>query len=207
MCCMIRMYCTEPSAQASELTGGIKTLLKLRKCTACCAALLVTLSSVFGQTSTGGNGPTLLQFPPIGLASTETAQVNVVNTALPPANGGVEPVCNGAVVYYDAAGNILGTLNSPTPPTTQYTLLTPNTFQLQPGQMYSAPLPFASTNAPGPRTVIRVIIYLDPLNVPTATGPAVAPCQISSSLETYDSATGVTHAIVSGQAALGVPGA
>ena len=166
-------------------------LLKQRNCPHLCAGVLITVISAFGQTTgTLSDGTIWLQLPPVGLAVSETAQVNVVNTGVPPLTTGVGPYCSGSIVFYDIGGSVLGTLK---------------TFTLEPAQTFSAALPFASANASGPRAVIRASIYIGAFKLPTAAGPMVASCWISSSLETYDSATGVTHAIVTGSTALNPP--
>jgi len=171
-------------------------LLKQRNCPPLCAGVLITVISAFGQTTgTLSDGTVWLQLQPVGLAVSETAQVNVVNTGV---TAGVGPYCVGSIVFYDIGGSVLGTPSIPGGPTT----VTPGAFSLGGGQTFSAALPFSSANASGPRAVIRAIIYIGAFKVATAAGPMVAPCWISSSLETYDSATGVTHAIVTGSTAL-----
>ena len=175
-------------------------LLKQRNCPPLCAGVLITVISAFGQTTgTLSDGTIWLQLPPVGLAVSETAQVNVVNTGV---TAGVGPYCSGSILFYDIGGSVLGTPTAiPGGPTTP----TPGTFSLEAAQTFSAALPFASANASGPRAVIRAIIYIGAFKVATAAGPMVASCWISASLETYDSATGVTHAIVTGSTALNPP--
>ena len=63
--------------------------------------------------------------------------------------------------------------------------------------MFSFSLPYASTGASG-RTVVWASITLSGVTVPTATGSAIAPCTLASSIETFDNATGVTHAFAAG---------
>ena len=152
--------------------------------------LLMTVSVAFGQT-TGITTPygTLLQLPPVGLAASETAQVNVVMTGV----GGAATYCSGTIAFSsaDAAGTVVGV----------------SSFGLNPGQMFSASLPFVTASPSGQRTVIRAEITLSPWKVQTATGSQIATCSIASSLETYDTATGVTHTIITGSAAFNPPAA
>ena len=134
--------------------------------------------------------PPLSQLPPVGLAATETAQVNVINTAPPSPTGGRAPLCTGSIVYY-VGGSIVGAV-------TGFAVGgyygTPRTF--------SVALPYASTGAPGSRIV--VLVAITPSVVTSATdGSGVPPFALASSLETYDSVTGVTHTFVSGVAAQG----
>jgi hypothetical protein len=138
-------------------------------------ARLFLVTAAFGQPPI--STPLL---PPVGLAATETAQVNVVNSALP-VPGGLEPFCSGTIVFYGGASGqtVLGNVAA---------------FQVRPGEVFSAALPFSSTGATASRTVIRVAITLSAFTVPTAAGPQVTPCSLVSSIETYDTVTGVTHA-------------
>jgi hypothetical protein len=129
----------------------------------------------------------LLRLPPLGLAASETAQVNVVNTLLPPPNGGVAPFCSGTVVFYDSMGGVIGQIRP---------------FQLESAQMFSTVFEFASAGASGHRTAVLAVIYLSPFRVAAASRPVVTPCSITSSLETFDTVTGVTHAVVTGTASL-----
>jgi hypothetical protein len=146
--------------------------------------------SAFGQPPilTSPYATPLFQLPPIGLAGSETAQVNLINTATTatPSTGAVEPSCTGTITFYNASGSIIGSATS---------------FTAGSGQIVSVSLPYASTGASGSRIVIRVGIVL----LATATGPQPPPpCALASSLETYDTATGVTHLFASGVAAQGL---
>src|SRR5580700_1946406 len=70
--------------------------------------------SAFGQITipSGPSAPPLpSQFPPIGLAASETAQVNIVNTASQPI-GGPAPSCTGTITFYNASGAIIGAATS-----------------------------------------------------------------------------------------------
>jgi hypothetical protein len=138
--------------------------------------------------------PRNIVLPPMGFGGTETAQVSVVNTA--PGSSGVAASCQGSVSFYDPSGSIVGTSSS---------------FTVGTGQIFSAKLPHASTGAAGLSTLIRAEIGL---STAPSTGsilgsapsvPATHPCELVFSLETYDSATGITHAVVSGTTAQGAP--
>lgn len=166
------------------------------------AVPFVVVVSAFGQTtSTNAIYTTTSTLPPVGLASSETAQVNVVNTAsLSMATiatlGAVPaaPSCTGSIAFLDAKGLPIGTAT---------------TFTVGSGQISSVALPFAKAGASGSRTVIRaeIVSTITVGGVATlgiATGPAMpaAPaCALQSSFETYDTATGVTHVFISGPAA------
>jgi hypothetical protein len=149
--------------------------------------LLLVAVSAFGQVTTTTVEYPLPspQLPPVGLAATETAQVNIVNTAPPSPLGGVQPYCVGAIVFYGGAGG-------------ETTLGPIGAFAVESGKMFSVALPYAAVGASGSRTVVRVAITLGGAMATTARGSELAPCIIASSLETYDTATGVTHAFASG---------
>lgn len=159
------------------------------------ATLLLAVSAA-GQINAIPTSTTNL--PPIGLAATETVQVNVVNTsAEPPARTSTS--CGGSIAFYNAAGTIIGTA-------------TP--FTVTPGQIFSAKL--ASTG--GARAVVRAqimapIFLSSPESILGGLSPVlpvlvIPACTMTYSLETYDSTTGVTHLFFSGpviQAVLGLP--
>lgn len=115
--------------------------------------------------------------PPVGLAASETAQINLVNTA--------GPDTNGTVTFYDYTGAQIGT-------STNFTIGT--------AQIFSVKLPFSLTKASGARTVVRPEIAGGIVNGSGLTPPSLPPCSLTFSLETYDSVTGVTHIFSSGQA-------
>jgi hypothetical protein len=125
-----------------------------------------------------------LTFAPVGLANSETAQVNLVNLATNPASGNPAS-CAGSVSFLNAAGSAIG---SATP------------FTVTSGQIASVKLAYSSTAASG-RTVVRAVVTQT-----LATGSSAAPCALATSLETYDSSTGVTHAYVAGPEATSRPG-
>ena len=93
-------------------------------------------------------------------------------------------LCSGTIVFYGGADGyyILGKIAP---------------FQVTVGQMFSAGLPYSATGASGSRTVIRAEITLSPYKVLTDTGIQITQCSLAASLETFDTVTGVTHAVVS----------
>lgn len=125
--------------------------------------------------------------PPMGLASGETALVNIVNNA-PLMPGAAAPSCAGSVAFYNESGSIIGTAT---------------TFTVGSGQIFSVTLPFGSAGASGSRTVIRA--QITPAAVTWAGLEPPPSCILASSLETYDTTTGATHAFAAGVAAPGIP--
>lgn len=122
-----------------------------------------------------------LNYPPVGLGSTETMQVNI--TTQPSLLSGVAiaiPVpagCSGTVAFLNQAG----------------TAIEPATgFTISDGQTFSAALPFAKAGIAGIRGQVRVQITITP---PTVNSPL--PCTLQSSLETFDSVSGATHVYLS----------
>jgi hypothetical protein len=141
------------------------------------AVLLFVTVSAFGQTTATPSPyiPPLSQLPPLGLAVTETAQVNVFNTAALSPAGGYAPMCSGTIVFY-VGGSIVGT---------------PTAFAVEFSQVFSVALPYALTGASGSRIVLLAVITPSVVT-PATPGSGVPPCALASSLETYDSVTGVT---------------
>jgi hypothetical protein len=139
-----------------------------------------------------------VNLPVVGLASSETAQVNVVNLAstflfiIGDFSSGTTAACTGAISFYDSSGNAIGSATS---------------FTINSGQIFSATVPYSAiVPADRPptgngRTTIRATVAL---NRTTSGG---IPCSPSSNIETFDTASGVTHVHVeSGGTFLGLPG-
>jgi hypothetical protein len=108
-------------------------------------------------------------YPPTGLASSETIQINVTNTASNASNG-TAASCTGSISFVNASGATIGTATN---------------FTATSGQTVSVSMPFSKVGAAGNRTVVRGQI--------TVTLTSGVPCAVSSSLETFDTTTGATH--------------
>lgn len=150
-----------------------------------CAGLLFAAVSAFGQTTMPLTRTSMSSLPPVGLASTETAQVNVVNT-VPASPSGAAAACTGSIAFSSTAGAIIGSATA---------------FNVGSGQIFSVKLPYSSAETSGTRTVIRATISLTTISPVAANGTAEAlppPCMLAYSLETYDTATGVTHVFAPG---------
>lgn len=85
-------------------------------------------------------------FPPVGLGSTETAEINVVNVASDSSTG-TAASCTGSISFLSSSGAVLGTA-------------TP--FTVTASQAFSARLLFSATGATGNRAVIRGVVQLTP---------------------------------------------
>jgi hypothetical protein len=120
-------------------------------------------------------------FPPVGIASTETLQINVLNTASA-SSAGTAASCTGTITFTSATGTVIGTATS---------------FTVTSGQVFSAALPFSKSGATGARAEIVGSVQL------TASASSSTPCALSNSLETFDTSSGVTHVFLGSSAAPG----
>jgi hypothetical protein len=120
--------------------------------------------------------------PPVGLGTSETASITLVNVA---SSTAVEPApsCTGTISFL----NPTGAIGTSTP------------FMLGPEQFMTVTLPFASAGLSGIRGQIQGAVSL------TISTSTPAPCSLAFSLETYDSATGATHAVLSNWLAIAGP--
>lgn len=134
------------------------------------------------QTTTTGTVTETSNTPAVGLASSETAQVNLVNTASN-ASSGTAASCTGTVTFLNSSGKAIGSASS---------------FTVTSGEIQSVSLPFGSAGATGTRTEIRATISR------TITLNSGVPCNLQITLETYDTSTGVTHVYVPNAASSGV---
>jgi hypothetical protein len=116
-------------------------------------------------------------FAVIGLASSETAQVNVVNENSSTSSQ-TAPSCSGTVAFLNSSGANIGSANA-------FNNLTS-------GQIFSATLPFSAFGvSSSSRPVFRAVVSL----VQTL-GGGLLPCSLAVSLETYDTLSGVTHTVL-----------
>jgi hypothetical protein len=155
------------------------------------AGLLFAVVSTFGQMPAANTYASSSWLPPIGFGSSETVQVNIVNSASVPANATAPQTCTASIAFYNASGTIVGAATS---------------FTLVSGQIFSASLPYGSSGASGSRTLVQAkITVTGSARVSAVGGPSFTPCVVASSLESYDTATGVTHVFVPGAAQVALP--
>jgi|SRR5450432_3317645 hypothetical protein len=147
------------------------------------AAALAVSAFAQGTTTTRTVTQTFL-FPPVGLGSTETAQVNIVNIAAA-TSGGTAASCTGSVSFANAAGAVIG---KATP------------FTVGTGQIASVSLPFATSGFAGTRGEFVATMTR------TVTRPSTVPCSLVFSLETFATATGETHILLNNSASDGFDG-
>src|ERR1700738_3017226 len=96
------------------------------------AAAFAASTFAQGTTTTSTTTQTFL-FPPVGLGSTETAQVNVVNIA-PASSSGTAASCPGATSFANSTGALIGTAT---------------TFTVGTGHIASVALPFGTSGFSG----------------------------------------------------------
>jgi hypothetical protein len=144
------------------------------------AAFAAAIASA--QTTTTGTVTETSNTPAVGLASTETAQINLLNTASN-ASSGTAASCTGTVTFLNSSGKAIGSASN---------------FTVTSGEIQSVSLPFASSGATTTRTEIRATISR------TITLNSGVPCNLQITLETYDTGTGVTHVYVPNAASSGI---
>ncbi|HTS31883.1 MAG TPA: hypothetical protein VMH81_38700 [Bryobacteraceae bacterium] len=135
------------------------------------ALVALTAAGAFAQTSTSTSTTRSFDYPPVGLGSTETAQVNVLNRASA-SSSGTAASCTGTISFVNTSGTTIGTASP---------------FTVGSGQIATATLPFSKAGATGVRTEFVAVVTL------TVSSTSNAPCELVTSLETYDSTTGATH--------------
>jgi len=138
------------------------------------ALLVAAAPALWAQSSTSGSTFTRTQdLPPVGLAASESAQINLVNIAAA-SSSGTAASCTGAISFLNSSGTVIGSA-------TTYTLGT--------NQSKSVTLPYASVGATG-RTSIRGVV------TQTTTEGSGVPCQVLVSFEIFDTSTGATHVYI-----------
>ncbi len=111
----------------------------------------------------------------VGVAGTETLQVNVINLATLPPNVVATASCAGTISFANASGAAIGT---------------PVKFSVGPGQIFSAPLPFSKTGYSSRGEILASVQQ-------TVTLPSPSFCTLAISLEVFDTNSGVIHAAIS----------
>ncbi len=153
------------------------------------AALLLGAISLFGQGSTPGTqvSQPAPEFPAVGLATTETAQVNVTNIAGPGPGPGLAPSCAGDIELYatDAKSGL-------------DIFIQGAGFSVTSGQTFSVTLPYSRTGSSAPRQLVHAVIN-NATHTLTAQNPVPPLCTLESSLEIFDTSTGVVHSVVRGE--------
>jgi len=123
-------------------------------------------------------------FPPIGLAGTETLQVNVANTSTQLLTSTTATAsCTGTISFANASGMAIGT---------------PVPFTVGSGQIYSAPLLFSKTGYSNRGEILASVQQNVQLSLSS-------PCSLTISLEIFDASTGVIHAFLTSPAPAAAP--
>lgn len=147
---------------------------------------ILTAGFAFGQSTTTGTRTLESSFPLVGLASTETIGVNLINLASNSSSGPsgtgttTAASCTGSVSFINSSGATIGTAT---------------TFTLAAGAVTEVNLPFSSSGLTSPRGLIRTVV--------SETFTPNVPCQLSFTLNTFDTTSGVTHVFLTGSAPVG----
>ena len=165
-------------------------LLRQNRMSFACSLLLLSAGSAAAQNAvitTPTPMPVSLTrdytFPAVGLAGTETLQVNLANLANPATASAATASCRGSVSFTNAAGAAIGT---------------PVKFAVPAGQIYSVPLAFPNSGFSSRSEVLATVQQ-------TLVLPSSTPCSLSISLEIFDTGTGVTHAVLSAPVTVAEP--
>lgn len=143
-------------------------------------AICLFATCAFGQTSV--NVTRDYNFPPVGLSSSETAQLNVVNIAAPSATASEAPSCTGTITFANASGAAIGK---------------PTSFTTTGSQVTSVQLTFSQLQLPASDTRGEFVASVQL----THALPPVGACSLVFSLETFDTTTGATHVYLGNSAA------
>lgn len=150
----------------------------LRKLAATLIAAGACSLAAYAQT-TAASATRTFTFPLVGLGSTETASISLINTASNSTSGATTTAasCTGSVSFVGATNVALGTATS---------------FTIASNQSATITLPFTKANITGIRGEIRGIVsYAHTSGV---------PCSLQFNFETYDSVAGATHVHLEGSA-------
>jgi len=140
---------------------------------------LITTSAMAQTTSTTTR---TINFPLIGLGSSQTVQVSVANSATT-SSSGTAASCTGTIAFFTAAGTAIG---AATP------------FTVASGVVFAATLPFSKAGGTGSHAVVRAVV--------TDTPASGVPCQLNTLVEVYDTASGVDARTLEGSTIGSGPG-
>jgi hypothetical protein len=129
------------------------------------AAVCLCAATALAQTTTVVT--TDVSTPVVGLAPSETVQINVINTAAA-SSSGVAASCVGTVTFYGSNGAAIGGATS---------------FTIGTGQVSSVSMVSGKSS----RMSVRGVVAL------TETLRSGVPCSLATNVETYDTTSGVTH--------------
>jgi hypothetical protein len=153
--------------------------------------LLFGIGGIFGAAMAAyGQTPLTIYLPPVNLGATETAEIAISSSAAAYSGYAFVTGCSASVTFHGPDGAAIGMASDSTVADTR--------------QIFSADLPFASTGAKGSDITISAEIALTPNSGAfSVLAPPIPLCAVNYSLETYDTETGVSHALVTGQSAQG----
>jgi len=142
---------------------SIRSLLLMCVFAACALAQTAPISASFTRD---------YSFPPVGLASSETAQLNLVNLSVAPIPSG-SVACSGTITFTSAGGTTIGK---------------PISFATAGSQVISTQLTFSQLGLAASDTRGE---FVASVQLTSSFGPSA--CSLVFSLETFDTMSGVTH--------------
>jgi hypothetical protein len=151
--------------------------------------LLVTATWGWAQTTTTTTETfsSSINLPVVGLGSTQTVELDVVNLASNASNG-TAASCSGSISFLNSTGATIGTATAIT--------------DLGAGAAMSASLPFASSGGTGTRTLVRAVVTL---TTTVTSGKPSAPCSLAVSLNLFETSTGATDTVIPSSSAASTP--
>jgi hypothetical protein len=147
-------------------------------------AISIYACAAFAQPALPTAASRTVNLPVVGLASSETAQVNVASPGFSGiADAPLPTPCTGTIAFTNASGAAIGS---------------PTSFSITLAQVSSATVPYSAVVPGDPpptgngRTIIRATVTTN------------AACPVTANMETFDTATGVTHVHVEGGSTVGI---
>jgi hypothetical protein len=128
-----------------------------------------------------------INLPVVGLGSTQTLEVDVVNLASNTSSG-TKASCSGSISFLNSSGATIGSSTAIT--------------SLGAGAAASAALPFASSGGTGTRTLVRAVVTL---TTTVTTGVQTAPCSLQATMSLFETGTGATDAVIQGSTTVSSP--
>ena len=160
--------------------------MSIRRLLAVALPLAACATAVFSQSTT--KTTTITQnytFPPVGVASNETLQINLANTAVNSTSATpVAASCTGTVTVTNASGAVIGKANP---------------FTVAGSNIQSITIPYANLGATGSARAEVLVSVQRSITLPPTT-----PCNLIYSLETFLTTTGETHLLLGNTATTGV---
>lgn len=151
---------------------------------------VVTASLGWAQTTTTTTETisSSINLPVVGVGSTQTLEVDVVNLASNASNG-TAASCNASISFLNSSGTAIVSSTA--------------IAKLGAGAATSATLPFASSGGTGNRTLVRAVVTL---TSSVSTGTPRTPCSLQVSMSLFETGSGATDAVIPGSGVASIVG-